>query len=120
MDKEKEIYLDDMVIRLANLSTTERTSALTQLFNLRTAAIEDLSDLGDSWQHWDAALDSSEQPENIRLLIRDLTQLTEEELATIGARLFARGSVAYEQIWQISDGKDGAEVQPHLTANAKQ
>lgn len=120
MDKKQNVHLNTMVNRLANLSTAEQTSALTQLFNLRTAAVEDLSELSDDWQHWDTVLDSSEQPESIRSLIRDLTQFTEEELATIGARLFARGTVAYKQLWQTSNDEDSAELQPRLAASAKQ
>ncbi|KAF1348234.1 hypothetical protein EJ07DRAFT_185142 [Lizonia empirigonia] len=77
---ERDLYMDGIVDRLVNLTSTERTTALTHLFNLRTAAVEDLSDLDDNRQHWNTVLESS-SPDTVKDLVSELTQLTDEELA---------------------------------------
>ncbi|KAF2621451.1 hypothetical protein BU25DRAFT_426477 [Macroventuria anomochaeta] len=120
MDKERAAYLNSIVDRLVDLSTAERTTALTHLYNLRTAAVEDLSDLSDNRQHWDIVLGSSEQPDNVRALVCDLTQLADDELAVIGMQVSDRSNVAHKQVLQTVDDEERAKLQAQLAASAKQ
>jgi hypothetical protein len=120
MDDEQVPYLDRIVDTLAELTTSERTTALTHLFNLRIAAVEDLSDIGDDQKHWNSVLDSSCQPDNVRVLVRELTQLTHEELAIVGARVTERSKVTHQQVLQTADDKERAKLQAQLAASAKQ
>ena len=86
MDKEKILQLNSIVERIVNLDPERRTTALTLLYNLRTAAVEDLSALGSSrtQQHWDDTLESRDTPDDVRTLVHDLMQLTNDELTMIG------------------------------------
>lgn len=120
MDKERAASLNSIVDRLVNLSTAERTTALTHLYNLRTAAVEDLSDPSDRHQHWDIVLGSSTPPDNVRTLVRDLTQLADDELAIIGAEVAERSNIAHEQILQTADNEERAKLQAQLAASARQ
>ncbi|KAF1923522.1 uncharacterized protein M421DRAFT_96070 [Didymella exigua CBS 183.55] len=120
MGEERALYLNSIIDRLVNLSMLERTTALTHLYNLRTAAVEDLSDAGDDWQHWDSVLGSSTPPDNVKALIRDLTHLPDDELAIVGAQVSERSHMAQEQILHIADYKERAKLQAQLAASAKQ
>lgn len=120
MGEERDIYLNGITDRLVNLSTEERTTALTHLYNLRTAAVEDLSDIGDERQHWDIVLGSSTPTDNVKALVRELTYLTDDELAVIGAQVSERSHVAQEQVLQTADDKERARLQDALAASAKQ
>lgn len=86
MDKDKILQLNSIVEQLVNLDTERRTTALTLLYNLRTAAVEDLSALGSSetQQHWDDVLESRATPDDVRTLVHGLIQLTNNELTMIG------------------------------------
>lgn len=120
MGEERAIYLKSIIDRLVNLSTEERTIALTHLYNLRTAAVEDLSDVGDDWHRWDIVLGSSTPPDNVKALVRDLTRLADDELAVIGAQVLERSHVAQEQVLQTAADKERARLQAQLAASAKQ
>jgi hypothetical protein len=120
MDQERADHLNSIVDRLVNLSTTERTTALTHLYNLRTAAVEDLSDLSDNREHWDIVLGSPTQPDNVRTLVRDLTQLADDELARVGMQVSERSSIAQERVLQTAADEEKAKLQAQLAANAKQ
>lgn len=120
MGEERTIYLHSIIERLVNLSTEERTTALTHLYNLRTAAVEDLSDIGDERHHWDIVLGSSTPPDNVKALVRDLTRLSDEELAVIGTQVSERSHVAREQVIQTADEKERARLQVQLATSAKQ
>ncbi|KAF3034152.1 hypothetical protein E8E12_004224 [Didymella heteroderae] len=120
MGEERAIYLNSIIDRLVNLSTEERTTALTHLYNLRTAAVEDLSDVGDELHHWDIVLGSSTPPDNVKALVRDLTHLADDELAVIGAQVSERSHVAQEQVLQNADDMERARLQAQLAASAKQ
>jgi hypothetical protein len=120
MGEERAIYLHSIIERLVNLSTEERTTALTHLYNLRTAAVEDLSDIGDERHHWDIVLGSSTPPDNVKALVRDLTRLSDEELAVIGTQVSERSHVAQEQVIQTADEKERARLQVQLATSAKQ
>jgi hypothetical protein len=120
MGEERAIYLNSIIDRLVNLSTEERTTALTHLYNLRTAAVEDLSDVADERHHWDIVLDSSTPPDNVKALVRDLTHLTDDELAVIGAQISERSLVAQEQVLQTAGDVERARLQAQLAASAKQ
>lgn len=119
MDKGRNILMDSIVDRLVNLTPTERTMALTHLFNLRTAAVEDLSDLDDNRQHWNAALESTAQPDNVKDLVRALTQLTDEELATVSAQVSDRSNVALDQALQTAAEQERTRIQAQLAASAR-
>jgi hypothetical protein len=56
MEKERILRLNGIIDQVVNLDTEGRLTALTLLYNLRTAAVEDLSALGSSetQQRWDA------------------------------------------------------------------
>ena len=86
MDKEKILQLNSIVERIVNLDPERRTTALKLLYNLRTAAVEDLSALGSSrsQQHWDDVLESRDTPDDVRTLVHGLIQLTNDELTMIG------------------------------------
>lgn len=86
MDKEKILQLNSIVEQLVNLDTERRTTALTLLYNLRTAAVEDLSALGSSetQERWDDVLGSRDTPNDVKTLVRDLIHLTNDELTMIG------------------------------------
>jgi hypothetical protein len=86
MDKERIQHLNGIVEQLVNLDTERRTTALTFLYNLRTAAVEDLSALGSSetQPHWDDVLESCDTPDDVRSLVHNLIQLTDDELTMIG------------------------------------
>lgn len=120
MGEERAIYLNSIIDRLVSLSTGERTTALTHLYNLRTAAVEDLSDIGNDRHHWDIVLRSSTPPDNVKTLVRDLTQLADNELAVIGAQVSERSYVAQEQVLQTTDDQERAKLQAQLAASAKQ
>lgn len=120
MGEERAIYLKSIIDRLASLSTEERTTALTHLYNLRTAAVEDLSDVGDDRHHWDIVLGSSTPPDNVKTLVRDLTQLADNELAIIGAQVSERSYVAQEQVLQTANDQERVKLQAQLAASAKQ
>ncbi|KAJ4401553.1 hypothetical protein N0V91_007857 [Didymella pomorum] len=120
MGEERAIYLNSIIDRLVNLSTEERTTALTHLYNLRTAAVEDLSDVADERHHWDIVLGSSTPPDNVKALVRDLTHLTDDELAVIGAQISERSLVAQEQVLQTAGDVERARLQAQLAASAKQ
>lgn len=120
MDKERIAYLNGIIDRLVQLSTEERTAALTHLYNLRIAAVEDLSDPSDSQRHWDVVLGSSSLPDQATLLVRDLVQLTNDELAIVSMQVSARSTVAHEQALQSADDLERAKLQAQLAASAKQ
>ncbi|KAG9198545.1 hypothetical protein G6514_009847 [Epicoccum nigrum] len=85
MDKERILQMNGIVERLVNLDTERRTTALTLLYKLRTAAVEDLSKPSDSetQQNWDDVLESRDTPNDVRALVHDLIQLTDDELTMI-------------------------------------
>lgn len=120
MGEERAIYLNSIIDRLVALSMEERTAALTHLYNLRTAAVEDLSDIGDERHHWDIVLGSSTPPDNVKALVRDLTLLDDEQLAIIGSQVSERSQVAQEQVLQTADDIERARLQAQLAASAKQ
>ncbi|KAJ4986365.1 hypothetical protein SVAN01_08182 [Stagonosporopsis vannaccii] len=120
MDKERITYLNGIIDRLVQLSTEERTAALTHLYNLRTAAVEDLSDLSDNQRHWDVVLGSSSSPDQATLLVRDLVQLTDDELAIVGMQVTEKSTVAHEQALLSADDLERAKLQAQLAASAKQ
>ncbi|KAF3043939.1 hypothetical protein E8E11_008032 [Didymella keratinophila] len=120
MGEERAIYLNSIIDRLVNLSTEDRTTALTHLYNLRTAAVEDLSDVGDERHHWDIVLGSSTPPDNVKALVRDLIRLADDELAIIGAQVSERSHVAQEQVLQTADDTEKARLEAQLAASAKQ
>lgn len=115
---EGTLYMDGIVDRLVILTSTERTTALRHLFNLRTAAVEDLSDLDDNRQHWNTVLESS-SPDTVKDLVRELTQLTDEELAIVSSRVSERSNVAHDQALQTSDETERAKIQAQLAASAR-
>ena len=86
MDKEKILQLNSIVEQLVNLDPERRTTALTLLYNLRTAAVEDLSALGSSetQQRWDNVLESRDTPDDVRTLVHNLIKPTKDELTMIG------------------------------------
>lgn len=92
MDKERIAYMNAVIDRLHGLSTEERTAALAHLYSLRTAAVEDLASPDDEQFHWDSMLESSTQPVHIMTLVRDLVQLTKDELVMVGIQVSARQS----------------------------
>lgn len=120
MDEARKTYLDIIVDRLVNLSTAERTTALTHLYSLRTAAVEDLSDLDDNRQHWDTVLESSTRPGEVQALVRELIQLADNELDIIGIRVSERSNLAHEQILSSADEEGRAKFQAKLAASTKQ
>jgi hypothetical protein len=120
MGEERAIYLNSIIDRLVNLTSEERTIALTHLYNLRTAAVEDLSDIGNDQHHWDVVLGSSTPPDNVKALVRDLTHLADDELAIVGLQVSERSQVAQEQVLQTADDKERARLHAQLTASAKQ
>ena len=120
MDQERAEHLDNIVDRLLNLSTTERTTALTHLYSLRTAAVEDLCDLSDNRQHWDIVLGSPAQPDNVRNLVRDLTQLADDELSFVGMQVSERSNQVQERALQTAADEERARIQAQLAASAKQ
>ena len=120
MDQERAEHLDNIVDRLLNLSTTERTTALTHLYSLRTAAVEDLCDLSDNRQHWDIVLESPAQPDNVRNLVRNLTQLADDELSFVGMQVSERSNQAQERALQTAADEERVRIQAQLSASAKQ
>lgn len=119
MDEERIAYLSCVIDRLVQLSSDERTAALTHLYKLRTAAVEDLSDLDDGHRHWDTVLGASINPSNVTLLVRDLLELTDDELAIISMQITERSSIAHEQALQNAGDLDRAKLQAQLAASAK-
>lgn len=109
-----------VIDRLVDLSTEERTIALTHLYNLRTAAVEDLSSICDDRNHWDAVLGSSTPPDNVKALVRDLTHLSDVELVIVGEQVSERSCVKQEQVLQTADDKERAKLQAQLAASAAQ
>ena len=86
MDKDKILQLNSIVEKLVNLDPERRTTALTLLYKLRTAAVEDLSALSSSEtrQHWEDVLESRDTRDDVRTLVHGLIQLTNDELTMIG------------------------------------
>ncbi|KAF9695537.1 hypothetical protein EKO04_006662 [Ascochyta lentis] len=119
MDKERSVFIDGIVDRLANLTAAERTTALTHLFNLRTAAVEDLSDLEDNRRHWNTVLGSPSESDNVKDLVRDLTQLTDEDLATISSHVSERSNASHEQVLQTAAEEERAKLQAQLASSAR-
>lgn len=120
MDKERIAYLNGIIDRLVQLSIEERTAALTHLYNLRTAAVEDLSDVNDDQRHWEVVLGSSLSADSVTLLVRDLVQLTNDELAIVSMQVSERSTLAHEQSLQTADDKERSKLQAQLAASAKQ
>jgi HEAT repeat protein len=120
MEKGPCVDLDSIVNRLADLTTTERTTALRHLFDLRLAAVEDLSDLSDQRNNWETALNTTAHPDSIKILVQDLTQLTEEELAAISARVSEKLTTAHGQALENVDESKRLSLQAQLAARAEQ
>lgn len=119
MGEARATYLSSIIDRLVDLSTEERTTALTHLYKLRTAAVEDLSDIGDEQHHWDIVLGSSTPSDNVKALVRDLIRLADDELAFIGAQVSERSHMAQKQVLQTADDKERVRLQAQLAASAK-
>jgi hypothetical protein len=85
MEKERILRLNGIIDQVVNLDTEGRLTALTLLYNLRTAAVEDLSALGSSetQQRWDDVLESRDTPDDVMTLVRDLIQLADDELTMV-------------------------------------
>lgn len=120
MDKEKIAYLNGVVDRLLNFGAEQRTMALTQLFSLRTAAVEDLTAASNSdfQNHWDSVLESQEIPSDVRSLIRDLIQLTNDELTMIGTHIPEKTHESNEQIISSFDDQQKAAIRSQIAASA--
>ena len=110
MDKERILQMNGIVERLVNLDTEKRTTALTLLYNLRTAAVEDFSALGSSGtqERWDDVLDSRDTPDDVRTLVHDLIQLTNDELTMIGTYVNEKAISSRHQTSSSADDRTGA------------
>ena len=102
--------MNGIVERLVNLDTEKRTTALTLLYNLRTAAVEDFSALGSSGtqERWDDVLDSRDTPDDVRTLVHDLIQLTNDELTMIGTYVNEKAISSRHQTSSSADDRTGA------------
>ncbi|KAF2993870.1 hypothetical protein E8E13_001439 [Curvularia kusanoi] len=106
MDTERISYLNGIVNRLVNLDAESRTSALTLLYKLRTAAVEDLTALNASEPQgrWEDVFESHGISNDIRALVYDLTQLTDDEITMVAIHAHAKTGSNGQQ---ASDGADG-------------
>ncbi|KAJ4340557.1 hypothetical protein N0V95_007481 [Ascochyta clinopodiicola] len=119
MDAEQRIDIETIVNRLLDLTPAQRTASLTHLSNLRTAAIEDLTDPADTHQYWTVVLGPPAQPDTVKDLVRDLTQLSDEELAIVNAQVAKRSSVANEKALKSADEGEREKLQTQLASSAR-
>lgn len=121
MDRERSALLDGIINKIIDLTAADRNIALLHLFNLRTAAVEDLSELSNQNSYWETALHASSQPEHIMTLVRDLLALTVEELAFVGTKVSARQQAIPEQILQAAEEEEETqELYTGLAASSQQ